>query len=168
MNKYLVAVLLLAVVTVVSACENHSKASQKSGKAEKAAALTQQNTCPVMGGKINKELFVEQEGKRIYVCCAGCIDAVKKDFQKHVAELEKKGQKIETVVKTEEKKTSLSEQKTCPVMEGRAINKKLYVDHNGQRIYVCCGGCIAQVQKDPEKAIKYLQERNEGVERIES
>ena len=38
-----------------------------------------QEICPIMGGKINKDLFVDYNGKRIYVCCEGCIDAVKKD-----------------------------------------------------------------------------------------
>jgi len=41
-------------------------------------------------------------------------------------------------------------QTTCPVMKGGKINKKLYVDHNGKRIYVCCKVCINKVKADPE------------------
>lgn len=40
-----------------------------------------QATCPVMGGKINPEYYVDVEGKRIYVCCPGCIDIIKRTPQ---------------------------------------------------------------------------------------
>lgn len=56
-------------------------------------------------------------------------------------------------------------QTTCPVM-GEAIDKSLFVDHNGKRIYVCCSGCIATVRKDPEKYIKKLEGQGQSVEAI--
>ena len=46
------------------------------------------------------------------------------------------------------------EQKTCPVMEGNKINPKLFVDHNGRRIYFCCSMCVKTFKEDPEKYIK--------------
>ncbi|MFA6173511.1 MAG: hypothetical protein WC701_07460 [Kiritimatiellales bacterium] len=52
-------------------------------------------------------------------------------------------------------------QANCPVMGG-PINPKLYVDANGYRIYVCCGGCIAAVKADPAKYIAKM--KAEGVE----
>ncbi len=53
-------------------------------------------------------------------------------------------------------------QTTCPVMEGNAVNQKLFVDANGYRIYVCCGGCVKAVKADPEKYIEKM--KAEGVE----
>lgn len=50
-----------------------------------------QATCPVMGGKINKELYVDQDGKRIYVCCGGCVKKVEKNFEKYEKKLEGEG-----------------------------------------------------------------------------
>jgi YHS domain-containing protein len=41
----------------------------------------------------------------------------------------------------------------CPVMGGK-INPKLYVDHNGQRVYFCCPSCIEVFKKDPGKYLK--------------
>ena len=38
-----------------------------------------QTTCPVMGGKINKELFADYDGKRIYFCCPGCVKKFEAD-----------------------------------------------------------------------------------------
>ncbi len=49
----------------------------------------------------------------------------------------------------------------CPVMNA-PINRNLYVDHNGKRIYVCCQGCLSRVRAEPEKYIRLLEEM--GVE----
>ena len=45
-----------------------------------------------MGGGIDKKLFVDKDGKRIYVCCAGCLAPIKKDFAKFEKKLHDKGQ----------------------------------------------------------------------------
>jgi len=48
----------------------------------------EQANCPVMGGKINKELYADHDGKRVYFCCAMCSDSFKKDPQKYIKKLE--------------------------------------------------------------------------------
>ncbi|NOU36718.1 MAG: hypothetical protein HOO88_08110 [Kiritimatiellaceae bacterium] len=48
-------------------------------------------------------------------------------------------------------------QATCPVMAGQAVNPKLYVDSDGYRIYVCCGGCVKAVKADPAKYIAKMK-----------
>ncbi len=65
-----------------------------------------------------------------------------------------KAHKQETV---KEVKAEVKAQTTCPVMEGNEINKELYADVDGKRIYVCCGGCIAKIKEDPKKYIKKLE-----------
>ena len=52
-------------------------------------------------------------------------------------------------------------QAKCPVM-GYTINKKIYADYQGKRVYFCCGSCIGEFKKDPEKYIKKLEDQ--GVE----
>jgi YHS domain-containing protein len=51
-------------------------------------------------------------------------------------------------------------QTTCPVLAGN-IDKNVYADYKGKRIYFCCQGCDAEFKKDPEKYMKKLQD--EGV-----
>ena len=51
-------------------------------------------------------------------------------------------------------------QTTCPVLAGN-IDKSVYADYKGKRIYFCCKGCDAEFNKDPDKYMKKLQE--EGV-----
>lgn len=54
-------------------------------------------------------------------------------------------------------------QTTCPVMKGMAVDaNSRYVDVEGYRIYVCCGGCTSAIQADPAKYIAQMQA--EGVE----
>ncbi|MDA8305698.1 MAG: YHS domain-containing protein [Deltaproteobacteria bacterium] len=51
-------------------------------------------------------------------------------------------------------------QTKCPVL-GNKINKKVFVDYHGKRVYFCCPVCEAQFKKNPEK---YLQKmKAEGV-----
>lgn len=44
--------------------------------------ITQTN-CPVMGGVINKKIFVEHDGRTVYFCCAGCPETFKKNPEKY-------------------------------------------------------------------------------------
>lgn len=46
-------------------------------------------------------------------------------------------------------------QSTCPVMGG-AVNKSIYVDHNGKRVYLCCNACVSTFKADPDKYVKQL------------
>lgn len=52
------------------------------------------------------------------------------------------------------------EQKICPVMEG-AINKEIYTEYKGQKIYFCCKGCAEIFHKDPEKYLAKLPQFQE-------
>ncbi len=49
-------------------------------------------------------------------------------------------------------------QAICPVMDGNAIDRKIFVDHEGQRIYFCCKGCVAKFKADPAAYLKKLAE----------
>ena len=113
-----------------------------------------QTTCPVMGGKINKQLYVDTNGLRIYICCEGCVSAIKAEPQKYIKKMKSEGVEIEKTPQT-----------TCPVMKGNKVNPKLYVDAEGVRIYVCCKPCIAKVQAAPAKYIKEMKAAGVNLEK---
>ncbi|MHC5082590.1 MAG: YHS domain-containing protein [Planctomycetota bacterium] len=48
---------------------------------------TEQTVCPVMKAPINKDLFVEYQGKKVYFCCPGCEVTFQKDPAKYVKDL---------------------------------------------------------------------------------
>jgi YHS domain-containing protein len=50
-----------------------------------------QTKCPVLSGKINEKVFTDYQGKRIYFCCAACIDEFKKDPEKYLKKMEAEG-----------------------------------------------------------------------------
>ena len=63
-------------------------AGQMTEKATEMAKETEQTTCPVMdGNKIDKNIFVEYEGKKVYFCCPDCKAKFEADPQKYIAKL---------------------------------------------------------------------------------
>ena len=50
-----------------------------------------QIACPVQGGKINKEIYTDYQGQRVYFCCPACIDIFKKDPEKFLRKMQEKG-----------------------------------------------------------------------------
>ncbi len=59
------------------------------GETETDSKAIAQKTCPVMGGAINKDVFVDYNGRRIYFCCNGCPDTFKKDPEKYLKIVDK-------------------------------------------------------------------------------
>ena len=55
------------------------------------AAEPNQVNCPVMGAPINKAVYTDYEGKRIYFCCPACIGAFEKSPEKFMEKFEKEG-----------------------------------------------------------------------------
>lgn len=138
MNK----TLFNLIFGVVFCLTGSLRAAESTDGAEKE--LKAQKTCPIMGGAVNKDLYVDHDGKRIYVCCKGCIAPIKKNPEAAIKKLKELGEAPVAVP---------AEQKICPVMGG-GINKKLFVEHDGKKIYVCCQACVNIVKKDPEKYAK--------------
>jgi len=67
--------------------------------ANSKAKVKVQTNCPIMGGKINKSQYADVNGKRIYVCCPGCIGKIKADPDKYIKMLEKQGVTLEKAPK---------------------------------------------------------------------
>ena len=55
------------------------------------AQAASQDKCPIMEGSIDKKIFVDYQGKRIYFCCTGCVDEFKKDPEKYLKKMEAAG-----------------------------------------------------------------------------
>jgi len=47
------------------------------------------------------------------------------------------------------------EQTICPVMEG-PVNKKIFTEYQGKKVYFCCPSCKADFEKNPEKYLPKL------------
>ena len=87
------AIVVVAVV-VGLVVGGYALAADSSGKGGP------QTTCPVMGGKIDKNVYTDYQGKRIYFCCSGCPDDFKKDPDKYMKKLEEQGVVLEKAPET--------------------------------------------------------------------
>ncbi len=67
--------------------EGHEQAAMMDKPAEVVAAVLEQTTCPVMGGAINKAIFTEYKGKKVYFCCSPCEEKFKEEPEKYIAKL---------------------------------------------------------------------------------
>ena len=56
-----------------------------------------QTTCPIMGGPINKELYADYKGQRVYFCCMACPEEFNKNPEKYIAKLKEMGQEPELI-----------------------------------------------------------------------
>lgn len=164
MSRTVWGVALLSVAGVMAVSQAYAdcggcgtssvvNADEPTGAGESVKAVKLQVNCPVMGGAIDKSLYVDHAGKRVYMCCKGCTGAIKKDPAKYIKKLEAEGITVAAL------------QTTCPVTGGK-IDKSLYVDHDGKRIYLCCKGCIDPVQKDPAKFIKAMEDSGVVLETV--
>ena len=55
--------------------------------ASQVVQAVEQTECPVMGGAINKALFTEYKGKKVYFCCDGCKEKFEAAPEQYIAKL---------------------------------------------------------------------------------
>jgi YHS domain-containing protein len=55
--------------------------------AQTGLASIEQKTCPVTGDKIDKNVFVEYKGKKVYFCCSACKAKFEANPEKYVGKL---------------------------------------------------------------------------------
>ena len=85
-----VPVAALMILVLVSGCGKEEPGAQNVSADQPAVTTvaTEQETCPIMeGNPINKNIFVEYEGKKVYFCCKGCPEKFLANPEKYVAKL---------------------------------------------------------------------------------
>jgi YHS domain-containing protein len=58
------------------------------------------------------------------------------------------------------------EQTTCPVMDGNPIDKNVFVEYQGKKVYFCCPECKAKFQENPEKYLDKLPQFRDQAESL--
>jgi YHS domain-containing protein len=84
------AALSLVGLVVLGGCKE-SEPEGPVGAAPEVPTTTavagEQTMCPIMDAPINKNIFVEYKGKKVYFCCQGCEDKFKAEPEKYLAKL---------------------------------------------------------------------------------
>ncbi|MBX9792615.1 MAG: hypothetical protein K2Y37_27255 [Pirellulales bacterium] len=136
-----------AAVTVVPLTENDRSLVEK------------QRVCPVMDAGLNEHgqpIKLMVGGQPVFVCCESCVEEVKKDPQKYVAKVAAAIQPTRPQAAvfwaSDADAAGIQAQAICPVTKQPlgAHGRPLKVVVEGRPIFVCCQGCIAKVQQNPE------------------
>jgi YHS domain-containing protein len=79
------------------------------------------------------------------------------EMTKHAEETKETATKTaEEAKKTAETMAASMEQTMCPVMDGNKIDKNVFVEYKGKKVYFCCADCKAKFDADPEKYVANL------------
>lgn len=106
-----------------------------------------QTTCAVMGGMIDKAVFADHEGLRVYFCCPGCIDTFKADPARFLGKFKAEGVELEKAPAVGDARNP---QTLCPVL-GNPVDRKVFADVEGFRVHFCCADCIEKFKAAPAK-----------------
>lgn len=86
-----IVTLMIAAVALIGCSKKHDDHTGHDHAAHQAAPTTdnviEQTLCPVMNAPINKDIFVEYEGKKVYFCCPGCPEEFQKNPEKYLPDL---------------------------------------------------------------------------------
>jgi YHS domain-containing protein len=94
MKKLFFIILLVTMTGVFNAGVMSESAAAQKEKAGKA-----QTTCPVLIGEIDKQIYTDYKGERIYFCCSQCIDDFNKNPDKYLKILKDSGIVLEKTPK---------------------------------------------------------------------
>lgn len=50
-----------------------------------------QTVCPVLGGNVDKNIYADYKGQRVYFCCKGCDEEFKKSPEKYLEKMKSQG-----------------------------------------------------------------------------
>ena len=79
--------ILLVGTLVLGGCKKKSEPAPPVTAEEAVSTAEEQIICPVMEGKINKDIFTEYKGKKVYFCCTMCRETFEKEPEKYVSKL---------------------------------------------------------------------------------
>ncbi len=86
LKKIPLVVLAFVVLIVIAGCKKKSEPVPPP-PTETAKEAIEQTTCPVMGMAIDKKVFTEYKGKKVYFCCSACKPEFEKDPEKYISKL---------------------------------------------------------------------------------
>lgn len=90
--------------------------------------------CPVMGGEVDPDVFIEHNGEKVSFCCKGCDGKFEKDPAKYAANFRK----------------AYTDQVHCPVT-GERIDPQYNLETKSGTVYFSSEQCIAKYKADPDK-----------------
>lgn len=142
MNCWIVRGVLGSVLTLgfglAPAAAQHGHGSAEHGQKKKAPASPK---CPVTDEPVNLAVSTATDDGPVFFCCKGCIPKYKANVDKYSAKVAAQRKALAGRAKV---------QVSCPLTEN-PVDQKVFVEHDGGKVYFCCKGCIDRFQQDPGK-----------------
>ncbi len=142
MNRWIVRGVLGSALSLgfglASAAAQHSDGSAEHGQKKKALALPK---CPVADEPINFAVSTATNDGPVFFCCKDCISKYKANVDKYSVKVAAQRKALVGRAKV---------QVTCP-LSGKPVDQKVFVEHDGGKVYFCCEGCIGRFKQDPGK-----------------
>ena len=95
--------LIFAGISYGQCCGSSTKKASKNAK-KQACKVKDQENCPVKGKTVDKNIYLDVKGKRVYVCSKSCLASVKEDPDKFLKVILEKGEQPQPTPKTACKK----------------------------------------------------------------
>lgn len=113
--------------------------------------------CPIMvEDEIDEEEVVEFEGKKVFLCCGGCVKKWNKSpkyYIKAMADMLPQFKGMEKQLRLDE--VELIAQKFCPVYQDRVVTPESpSVELNGKKVFLYSTGALRRWNRDPDKYIQ--------------
>jgi YHS domain-containing protein len=141
----MIVVLLSAAVAAANSCNQEAEPKHAKAKEITAAAKPDQvihagtqTHCPIGGGEVDKSVFEDYQGQRIYFCCPGCEGPFLADPEAHLTAISAKGQTVASV------------QTVCPI-SGKPLDINVFTEYAGRRVFFCCPDCRPALMAEPGK-----------------
>ena len=117
-----------------------------------------QTKCPVTGEDIDKDAYVDYQGKRIYFCCnmMGCDKKFLAKADEMVKKMQAEGVTLATAPAAKAAAVKPLGNTVCPV-SGDEIDPEISVVYEGQKVNLCCSKCVKKFEKDPAKFMAALK-----------
>ncbi len=120
-------------------------AAKEHDQNDKAKAALPKALCPVMHQPIDKSVWIDYRGGKLYFCCQSCVKKFKAHEAKYAA-----GANLQLVV------TGQAQQVACPIT-GKTIDPQHALKVGGVTVKFCCGVCEKKVAKaGAEEQIKMV------------
>jgi len=82
--------VLLIVLIALQGCQPAESNNEALTMVEPAARISrspEQTDCPIMGMTIDKNVYTEYKGKKVYFCCAACINKFNENPEQYLSKL---------------------------------------------------------------------------------
>ena len=124
-----------------------------------AAEMKEQTVCPVSGKPIDKSVYSDHDGKRVYFCCTDCQKQFEKNPEAMMMKMKSDGVMLASTPMKHMTQT------VCPI-SGKPIDNSVHSDYEGKRVYFCCTDCQKQFEKDPKAVMMKMEKSGVTPEKV--